>query len=69
LSIKNSKGWGLLYFSYPMMQPANEFFKRWRLEQQSAKTTGIYAGCPVGPYRRHVVAAVVNSVASLLDRG
>ena len=33
------------------------------------KTTGIYAGCPVGPYRRHVVAAVVNSIAGLLDRG
>ncbi|TEU01501.1 MAG: hypothetical protein E3J30_00475 [Anaerolineales bacterium] len=32
------------------------------------KTTGIYAGCPVGPYRRHVVAAVVNSIAGLLDR-
>ena len=26
------------------------------------KTTGIYAGCPVGPYRRYVVEATVASV-------
>lgn len=31
------------------------------------KTTGIYAGCPVGPYRRYVVEAVVNSIAGILD--
>jgi len=30
------------------------------------RTTGIYAGCPVGPYRRYVVEAVVNSVGSIL---
>ena len=30
------------------------------------KTTGIYASCPVGPYRRYVVEAVVNSVGSIL---
>jgi len=33
------------------------------------KTTGIYAGCPVGPYRRHVVEAVVNSIGDVLANG
>lgn len=31
------------------------------------KTTGIYTGTPVGPYRVHVVQAVVNSIASVLE--
>lgn len=31
------------------------------------KTTGIYAGTPVGPYRKHIVQAVVNSIASVLE--
>jgi hypothetical protein len=31
------------------------------------KTTGIYAGCPVGPYRKYVVDAVVASISSVLD--
>ncbi|MBN1178657.1 MAG: ferrochelatase [Anaerolineae bacterium] len=30
------------------------------------KTTGIYAGCPVGPYRRYVVEAVEASVSEIL---
>jgi len=30
------------------------------------RTTGIYAGCPVGPYRRYVVEAVVDSVMGVL---
>jgi protoheme ferro-lyase len=34
----------------------------------SGKTTGIYAGCPVGPYRRFVVEAIVNSVGEILNR-
>ncbi len=34
----------------------------------AGKTTGIYAGCPVGPYRRHVVAAVVNSLSPWLEK-
>jgi protoheme ferro-lyase len=29
-------------------------------------TTGIYLGCPVGPYRRYVVEAVVASVSQIL---
>lgn len=36
---------------------------------REGKTTGIYAGCPVGPYRRHVVEAVVASVGALLSQG
>ena len=31
------------------------------------KTTGIYAGCPVGPYRKFVVQAVVDSITQVLD--
>ncbi len=30
------------------------------------KTTGIYAGCPVGPYRRYVVDSVVASISDVL---
>ena len=30
------------------------------------KTTGVYAGCPVGPYRKYVVEAMVNSVGGVL---
>jgi hypothetical protein len=30
------------------------------------KTTAIYAGCPVGPYRKYVVGAVVGSVSDVL---
>ncbi|HZU87133.1 MAG TPA: hypothetical protein VFF78_06595 [Anaerolineaceae bacterium] len=29
-------------------------------------TTGIYAGCPVGPYRKYVVQATVDSVVGIL---
>lgn len=32
----------------------------------AGKTTGVYAGCPVGPYRHHVVDAVVKSVSAIL---
>jgi hypothetical protein len=31
------------------------------------KTTGTYAGCPVGPYRKYVVQAVVESVGCVLE--
>ena len=34
---------------------------------RQGKTTGIYAGCPVGPYRRYVVEAVVGAVAAVLE--
>ena len=30
------------------------------------KTSGIYAGCPVGPYRKYVVEATVDSVLETL---
>jgi hypothetical protein len=30
------------------------------------KTIGIYAGCPVGPYRRYVVQALVDSISEIL---
>jgi protoheme ferro-lyase len=33
---------------------------------REGKTTGIYAGCPVGPYREHVVEAVEASVSEVL---
>ena len=32
------------------------------------KTTGIYAGCPVGPYRKYVVQATVASVLEILEQ-
>lgn len=31
------------------------------------KTTGIYSGCPVGPYRSSVVEAVAESVSEILE--
>jgi protoheme ferro-lyase len=34
---------------------------------RAGKTIGIYAGTPVGPYRVHVVQAVVNSIAAVLE--
>jgi len=34
---------------------------------RDGKTTGIYAGCPVGPYRRYVVEATVASVQDALQ--
>lgn len=33
---------------------------------QEGKTTGIYGGTPVGPYRTHIVQAVVDSIAAVL---
>jgi hypothetical protein len=30
------------------------------------KTTGIYAGCPVGPYRKYVVQALVASISEVM---
>ncbi|MCX6053650.1 MAG: hypothetical protein NTZ74_01810 [Chloroflexi bacterium] len=30
------------------------------------KTTGIYAGCPVGPYRKFVVQALVDSICAVM---
>lgn len=32
---------------------------------RNGSTTGIYAGCPVGKYRRHIVKAVVDSIVEL----
>jgi hypothetical protein len=32
----------------------------------AGKTTGIYAGCPVGPYRKYVVDALVASIEDIL---
>lgn len=34
---------------------------------REGKTTGIYAGCPVGPYRPLVAAAVAASVSEILE--
>lgn len=34
---------------------------------REGKTTGIYAGCPVGPYRKYVVQAVINSLDQTLS--
>lgn len=34
---------------------------------REGKTTGIYAGCPVGPYRKYVVQAVVDSLSQVLS--
>jgi hypothetical protein len=34
---------------------------------REGKTTGIYAGCPVGPYRKYVVEATMASVAEALQ--
>jgi len=31
------------------------------------KTTGIYAGCPVGPYRKYVAQALVDSLVNVLE--
>ena len=35
----------------------------------AGKTTGIYAGCPVGPYRKYVSTALVNSLNEVLAGG
>jgi hypothetical protein len=32
----------------------------------SGETTLVYASCPVGPYRRHIVDAVVNSIGEVM---
>lgn len=34
---------------------------------REGKTTGIYAGCPVGPYRPFVAEAITTSVAAVLE--
>jgi protoheme ferro-lyase len=34
---------------------------------REGKTMGIYGGCPVGPYRKHVVEAAVASVSEVLQ--
>jgi protoheme ferro-lyase len=36
---------------------------------REGKTTGIYAGCPVGPYRKYVVDALVGSLSPFLKKG
>lgn len=36
---------------------------------REGRTTGIYAGVPVGPYRKHVVQAVVDSLSAVLGAG
>jgi protoheme ferro-lyase len=40
-------------------QPLRRFF-------HAGKTTGIYAGTPVGPYRKYIVQAVVDSIQQVL---
>ncbi len=35
---------------------------------REGKTTGIYAGCPVGPYRRYIVEAAVASIKDILTQ-
>jgi hypothetical protein len=35
-------------------------------EFHKGKTTGIYAGTPVGPYRKYVVQALVDSISDIL---
>ena len=34
---------------------------------REGKTTGIYAGCPVGPYRKYVVESAVTSIRDILN--
>ncbi len=34
---------------------------------REGRTTGIYAGCPVGPYRKYVAQAVVDSLGQVLS--
>ncbi len=34
---------------------------------KEGKTTGIYAGTPTGPYRKHLIEAVVASISQVLD--
>ena len=34
---------------------------------REGRTTGIYTGCPVGDYRKHVVQAIVESISETLD--
>jgi hypothetical protein len=33
---------------------------------REGKTTGIYAGCPVGPYRKYIVKSAVTSITDIL---
>lgn len=33
---------------------------------REGKTTGIYAGCPVGPYRKYIVESAVTSITDIL---
>lgn len=33
------------------------------------KTTGIYTGCPVGPYRKYIVESAVTSITDILKNG
>jgi hypothetical protein len=40
-------------------KPLVRFFKE-------GKTTGIYAGCPVGPYRKYIVESAVTSITDIL---
>ena len=35
---------------------------------REGKTTGIYAGCPVGPYRKYVVRSAVASITEILTQ-
>jgi hypothetical protein len=32
------------------------------------RTTGIYAGCPVGPYRKYIVEGIVESISAIMDK-
>lgn len=35
---------------------------------REGKTTGIYAGTPVGPYRKYIVQAVVDSISGIINK-
>ena len=35
---------------------------------REGKTTGIYAGCPVGPYRKYIVGSAVASLTEILSQ-
>ena len=43
-------------------QPLRRMFRE-------GKTTGIYSGCPVGPYRKYIVGAVVQSISEIFKTG
>lgn len=47
--------------------PYPDWEKPLRRVFREGKTTGIYAGCPVGKYSRHIAEAAGNSVIEILN--